>query len=98
MRSRTLSFALPRLGYSKPEAAYVAGVGLTEIKIAVRDGDLDEVQMRGRRRLILHDDLENWLKARRIVRRTEDAAAELFAPRADPPRRRGRPPKSAAAR
>jgi hypothetical protein len=55
------------LAYSKPEAAEVAGVGLSKIKNAVNDGELAEVEIDSRR-LILHDDLQRYLLRHRVVR------------------------------
>jgi hypothetical protein len=108
MRPRTRSLALQPLAYSKPDAAVVAGVGLSKIKEAVKDGELAEVEKDGRR-LILHEDLREWLLRDRVIRANGHPADEEpngtprpAAPEAPthppmPPGRRGRPAKSARA-
>ena len=108
MRQRRRSSALQRLGYSQPEAAEVIGVGLSHIKDALARGELAEVEFPGcRRKVILHQDLEEYLRRYRRFRGTGHAGGTLGDTAAPPtppsedappdlPRRRGRPPKSAA--
>src|SRR5262244_1177975 len=67
MRPRARSFELPPLAHSKPEAAFRAGVGLSTIKEAVKNGELAEVEIGGRR-LVLDEDLHQWLLRHRVVR------------------------------
>ena len=69
MRVRTRTFPLCRLAYSQPEAAEVGGVGLSQIKEALRCGELAEVELpNSRRKLILHDDLLQYLLRHRVFR------------------------------
>jgi hypothetical protein len=69
MRLRTQTFALQRLAYSQPEAAEVAGVGLSQIKEALQCGELAEVEFPGsRRKVILHSDLRQYLLRNRVFR------------------------------
>jgi len=69
MHVRTRTFTLCRLAYSQPEAAEVGGVGVSQIKEALRCGDLAEVELpNSRRKLILHDDLLQYLLRHRVFR------------------------------
>ncbi len=104
MRPRTRSAALQPLAYSKPDAAIVAGVGLSKIKEAVSHGELAEVEKDGRR-LILHEDLLEWLLRDRVIRGNGQEHSSRAVPTAAPVaeeiptdqlRRRGRPPKAAS--
>jgi len=73
MRVRTRTFPLCRLAYSQPEAAEVGGVGLSQIKEALRCGELAEVGLpNSRRKLILHDDLLQYLLRHRVFRCSGD--------------------------
>jgi hypothetical protein len=73
MRVRTQTFPLRRLAYSQPEAAEVGGVGLSQIKEALRCGELAEVEFpNSRRKLILHDDLLQYLLRHRVFRGNGD--------------------------
>jgi hypothetical protein len=57
------------LAYSQPEAAEVGGVGVSQIKEALRCGELAEVEFpNSRRKLILHDDLLQYLLRHRVFR------------------------------
>ena len=76
MRVRTRTFPLCRLAYSQPEAAEVGGVGLSQIKEALRCGELAEVEFpNSRRKLILHDDLLQYLVRYRVFRGSGDHRA-----------------------
>jgi len=111
MRLRTRTFALQRLAYSQPEAAEVAGVGLSHIKEALHKGELAEVEFDGgRRKLILHEDLHQYLLRHRVIRGSGGDHKDTAAPAdASPPvaplaekastdrRRRRRPPGRAPA-
>lgn len=106
MRPRTRAIALEPLAHSKPDAAVRAGVGLSAIKEAVKNGELAEVE-KGGRRLILDEDLHQWLLRDRVIHNgnghhtgekpngTRPPAAPEEAPN-NPPRRRGRPPRATA--
>lgn len=69
MNRRNLTSELQRLAYSQPEAAEVSALGLSHIKKAVARGELAEVEFAGsRRRLILHEDLHQYLLRYRHLR------------------------------
>jgi hypothetical protein len=73
MRVRTRTFPLHRLAYSQPEAAEVGCLGLSQIKEALRCGELAEVEFpNSRRKLILHDDLLQYLLRHRVFRGSGD--------------------------
>jgi hypothetical protein len=50
-----------RLSVSPEEASALAGIGLTSIRETISSGDLN-AKKRGRRTIILPDDLRAWLK------------------------------------
>ena len=78
MLLRTRTFALQRLAYSQPEAAEVLGVGLSHIKEALQNGELAEVEFDGhRRKLILHEDLQQYLLRHRVIRNGGDRTGKI---------------------
>ena len=79
MRLRSRTFALQRLAYSEPEAAEVAGVGLSHIKRALHRGELAEIKFPGNRRtLVLAEDLRQYLLRHRVFRsRDTDEAGKM---------------------
>jgi excisionase family DNA binding protein len=52
----------PALAHSVPEACSIACAGRTSIYEAIRNGDLRAVK-RGRRTLILDEDLRRWVQS-----------------------------------
>jgi excisionase family DNA binding protein len=54
--------SLPKVAYSVPEAAFACGVSRSSLYLFIRSGTL-RTKKCGRRTLILHDDLVEFLKA-----------------------------------
>jgi excisionase family DNA binding protein len=60
MTEQTRSLCLDRLAVSPIEAARIAGIGKTKLYEAMGSGELRSFKI-GKRRLILIDELRNWL-------------------------------------
>ena len=61
------------LAYTLQQARDVTGLGMTSLYDAIGSGDL-AARKRGRRTIVLHDDLEAWLKSLPAYQPTGEAA------------------------
>jgi excisionase family DNA binding protein len=75
MRLRSPSATPEKLAHSLDEAALVADVGKSTIKNAIAEGDLAVVEV-GTRRLVLREDLHEYLLKRRTFRSNGSGSAD----------------------
>jgi excisionase family DNA binding protein len=89
MRLRSTSATPEKLAHSIDAAALVADVGKSTIKNAIAEGELAVVEV-GTRRLVLHEDLHEYLLKRRTFRANGSSGS------ADPPTHTPPAPKADA--